>query len=69
MVVMSSMMMMMMGVDVNVLFREERETCYRYPRWNLVSSVGAGISSSPFPKNPPGKQTSERNTPKDDGKK
>lgn len=28
----------------------ESSTCYRYPRWNLVSSVSVGISSSLFPK-------------------
>lgn len=65
-------MIMMMGVDVsNVLFWEEmeteRETCCRYPRWNLVSSVGIGISSSPFPKSS-GETNMETETPWDDGK-
>lgn len=40
----TGMMVMMMGVDVNVLFREAERSCYRCPRWNLVSSVGVGIS-------------------------
>lgn len=33
----------------------KRQACSRYPRWNLVSSFGAGISS--FAYNPLGKQT------------
>lgn len=43
-----------MGVDLSVLFREERgterKTCYQYPRRNLVSCEAVGISSSPLPK-------------------
>lgn len=65
-------MIMTMGANVsNVLFWEEmeteRETCYRYPRWNLVSSVGVGISSSLFPKSS-GETNLEKETPWDDGK-
>lgn len=56
---------MMMGVDVNVLFREtEVEACYRRPRRILVSAVAVGISSSPSP-NP--LRSKQRKRPKDDG--
>lgn len=64
-------MIMTTVMGVNVLFREERDgvrnTCYQCPRWNLVSSVGVGISSSPFPNSLRNKQRKSQ-TPKKEGK-